>query len=312
MGRAGSVTRISKVLLLLGVAGVTVAAHGRISLATDAGADGRVVPRPELLRIASLGFDALVADYYWIQAVQVVGASAGDPSEHGPLLGRLIDVVTKLDPWVGHPYRFAAIWMVDTVQSIRFANEILQRGIAYHPLDWRNRFYLGFNQFYFLDDHAAAIATLEPAVGLPGAPRYLARLVARLRLDTDGLEASALFLQELVRSAPDGYAAAEYEKSLDEVETERRARVLDAARQEYGRRHGRDIARVEDLIAGAAPVLRRLPPEPNGWEWTLDPETGRILSTYYGVRYEVHRQGRSERLRQEMIERSARSERGEG
>ncbi len=306
-------SRLGWIVLWVAVAVATATAHARISTQGGGDADeARVVPRPELLRVASLGFESLVADYYWIQAVQVVGASNADPSEHGPLLGRLVDVVTQLDPWVDHPYRFGALWMIDSLPSIRLANQILRRGIAYHPLDWRNRFYLGFNQFFYLEDNPAAIETLEPALKLPGAPRYLSRLVARLRIDTDGLEASALFLQELVRSAPDGYAKAEYEKALDEIEAERRARFLDGAREEYKRRQGRDITRVADLLAGGNPVLRQLPAEPNGWEWSLDPETDRIVSTYYRVRYEVHRQGVSERNRQEMLRRSAQRDGGEG
>ena len=49
------------------------------------------------------------------------------------LIGRLIDVVTTLDPWVGHPYRFAALWMTDDESAVRKANELLERGIAHHP-----------------------------------------------------------------------------------------------------------------------------------------------------------------------------------
>ena len=69
-----------------------------------------------------------------------------------------------------------------------------------------------------------------------------------------------------------------YLKALDEVATERRARLLDAARAAYRSRFGRDIARVEDLVRGPSPLLRRLPPaHPHfpGFEWELDPETRR-------------------------------------
>ena len=89
----------------------------------------------------------------------------------------------------------------------------------------------------------------------------------------------------------DEYARAEYLKSLDEVDTERRARILDRAREEYRRRNGRDIERVENLLAGPEPVLRELPAELHGWEWTIDAESGRIVSSFYGKRYEVHFQG---------------------
>jgi hypothetical protein len=245
------------------------------------------VPRPEVARASALGFDAVLSDYYWLRAVQIVGG-ASRPEDHATLLGRLIDVATTLDPWVGHPYRFAAVWLVDSQESVRHANRLLRRGIEHHPEDWRQPFYLGFNHYYYLGENEQAADAIEHAASLEGAPRYLPRLVARLRAGSAGLETSAAFLSELVRDTPDGFARAEYEKALDEIETERRARVLDAARARYRERHGRDIERVEDLVAGSEPVLRALPPELHGWEWVIDETTGRIVSSWYGSRYEPH------------------------
>ncbi len=253
--------------------------------------DERFLPRPEVARAASLGFEALAADLYWLQAVQIVGDAKSPPHEHAPLLGGLVDAATRLNPWVDHPYRFAAIWLTETPEQVRQANELLERGIAYHPRDWRNRFYLGFNHFFYLSDTARAAELLEGAAQLEGAPRYLSRLVARLRAEGGGLDAAALLLAELLGSTEDPYARAEYEKALDEVETERRAGFLDASRAEYQRRFGHDIEAIEDLVRGPQPVLRELPPELHGWEWVLDPGSGRIVSSYYGRRYELHFQG---------------------
>jgi hypothetical protein len=253
--------------------------------------DERFLPRPELVRAASLGFEALAADLYWLQAVQIVGDAKGPPREHAALLGRIVDAATRLNPWVGHPYRFAAIWLTETPEQVRAANELLERGIAYHPRNWRNRFYLGFNHFFYLSEADRAAEVLEGAARLEGAPGYLSRLVARLRAEGGGLDAAALLLAELLSSEEDPYARAEYEKALDEIETERRARFLDAARAEYQRRFGQDVGTLEDLVRGPQPVLRELLPEPHGWEWVLDPESGRIMSSYYGRRYELHFQG---------------------
>jgi len=266
--------------------------------------DVAFVPEPSLAKLAAFGFDAVLGDYYWLQAVQLVGSdeSLAGKSQH---IGRLIDVVTTLDPWVGHAYRFAAVWMVDDEAAVRHANAILERGIAHHPDDWRNRFYLGFNHFFYLGDNAEAAATLTPAVSLPGAPRYLGRLAARLRSEGSGdLESAAAFLHELRRQTPDPLAKAEYEKALDEIETERRARRLDLARKEFERRQGRDIERVEDLVRVTPPVMRALPPEPHGFEWKLDPESGQIISSHVGHRYQVRIDGTNRMLLERFHARS--------
>jgi hypothetical protein len=55
-------------------------------------------------------------------------------------------------------------------------------------------------------------------------------------------------------------------------------------------------------------VLRRLPPEPHGWEWTLQPETGQIVSSYIGHRYSVRIDETNRRLLQKFRERSRKAE----
>lgn len=250
------------------------------------------VPQPQLARFASLGFDTLAADYYWLQAIQLVGGAVADPTEHGYTIGRLIDVVTQLNPHVDHPYRFAAIWMTSTEDDVRFANELMLRGIANHPDDWRNHFYKGFNHFYYLDEYAEAADSLEAASELPGSPAYLRRLVPRLRSQTGGLSVAEAMLRELHANAPGEKAKAEYAKALDEIATEKIARKLDKAREAYQARHGRDIERVEDLVAGPDPILRKLPRELHDWEWILHEHTGEIVSSYYKARYQVHQKYR--------------------
>jgi hypothetical protein len=264
--------------------------HAEIPIQTRAELGDPFVPRPEVAKLSSVGFHAVMADYYWLQAVQIVGTSTR-PEDEGTLLGRYIDVVTTVDPWVGHPYRFAAVWLTGNEEDVRQANRILERSLPYHPDEWRNRFYLGFNHFYYLEEDESAAHWLEEAAKLEGSPRYLGGLAARLRAGKAGLEVAAGMIRKLLEDTDDPHAKAEYEKMLDEIETERRARFLDAAREAYRRGHGEDIASVADLLKGPAPVLQELPPEPHGWEWVLDEESGEIVSSYYERRYRPHFSG---------------------
>ncbi len=286
------------------VAGVTALllatlVHGHMDTRTRAASGGPWLPDPERARLSSLGFRALVADYYWLQAVQLVGGSgaASDPE----LLARLIDVTTTVDPWVGHAYRFAAVWLDDSPESVRAANRVLARGISYHPQDWRNRFHLGFNHFFYLEDNERAAELLEGAVPLPRAPTYLGALVARLRADVGGLDTAASLLRRMAEETEDPYARAEYLKALDEIDTERAARLLDRARAEFQRRQGRDLRDVQELVEGPSPVLRRLPPpHPHfeGFRWQIDPDSGRIVSSFYRKRYRLHFHPSDEQRRQ--------------
>lgn len=288
-----------------GVAIVAIAVTGGVHSAMNTSAPvdrGTIlVPDPESARISSLGFDAVISDYYWLQALQLVGGEYGDTAKHSDTIARLIDVVTTLDPWVGHPYRFAAVWLTDSEASVRAANRLLERGIAHSPNDWRNRYHLGFNHFYYLEENVEAADILETALPIEGAPRYLGALVARLRMNAGGLDMAADFLAELARTSSDEFTRAEYLKALDEVATERFARTLDGAREEYWRRNGSDIAAVENLLADPSPVLRRLPPAHPQFDWPkweIDDESGQIVSSFYGSRYRLHMTKRDEERRE--------------
>jgi tetratricopeptide (TPR) repeat protein len=282
--------------VFLAVVSLTAIVHARIPSKPKALEGEAFVPRPQVAKLASLGFDSLLSDFHWLRAVQVAGGGDSDPTQHAEHLGRLIDVVTSLDPWVDHPYRFAAIWMTDTEERVREANRLLRRGIEHHPEDWRGYFYLGFNHFFYLGENQQAAQVLEQAIQRPGAPRYLPRLVARLRAEGADLDAAEVFLRELLRNAPDEYAQAEYQGALDEIEVERQARFLDRARRAYRELSGEDISHPMDLLHGPHAVLSSLPsPEPSslppslrrGSEWILDAESDRFVSSYYGHRYQL-------------------------
>jgi len=296
----GVPSKFIQVALLLAAVCCTGWAHARLPNSSRADLGEKFVPAPHVVAVASFGFDALLADYYWLQAVQVVGSTDVVGEDTASHLGKLIDVVTTLNPHVGHPYRFAGVWLTHSPDQVRRANRLLERAIEYHPDDWRNYFYLGFNRFFYLREFEGAAAALEVAMDLPGAPTYLPRLVARLKSQQGDIDVAEVFLRELLATTQDELELAKLEAALDEIEIEFKARHLDRAREAYRSLSGHDIQSVGDLIRGRFRVLEKLPsPEPDaipaalsrGSIWDIDLETGRIISSYLGARYEVHYSG---------------------
>ncbi len=293
-------TKAIQIAVLLVAVGITGWAHSRLPHATRAELSEDFIPSPRVARALALGFDALMADYYWLQAVQVAGGSTIIDAPIATRLGRYVDVVTTLNPHVGHPYRFAAVWLTHDIDQVREGNRLLERAIEYHPDEWRNYFYLGFNYFFYLGEYEAAARALESAIALPGRPAYLPRLVARLKSQHSDIDVAEVFLRELLRSTRDEDARMRLQAALDEIEIEHKARLLDRAREAYRELAGRDIESVEDLAREPYRMLERLPsPEPDaipaslsrGSIWKIDPESDRILSSYLGDRYEVHYTG---------------------
>jgi tetratricopeptide (TPR) repeat protein len=283
--------------LLVASVGCVGWAHAQLPIARPADQGPGFVPDPKQVRALALGFDALVADFYWLKAVQVVGGVESVDHDRAEHLGKLVDVVTTLNPQVDHPYRFAAIWLTHDEAQVREAIRLLQRATEHHPDDWRNHFYIGFTRFFYLAEYELAAEALERAVRLPGAPDYLPRLVARLHAQSRDIDVAELFLREMLRNTQDPDDQAQIQIALDEIEIEYKARHLEAARSAYRKLAGHDLRRVEDLIRPPFRMLEKLPsPEPDaipaslarGSKWKIDRKTKRIVSSYLGRRYEVH------------------------
>lgn len=293
-------SKLLKIAVLIVAVTCTGWAHSRVPPTTQADRGKDFVPNPTLARATAIGFDALLADYHWLQAVQIVGSNQvidADTSDH---LGKVVDVVTTLNPHVGHPYRFAAVWLNHNEEQVREGNRLLRRAIENHPEDWRNPYYLGFNHFFYLYEHQEAAEVLQLAMKLPGAPAYLGRLVARLKSQHADVEVAEVFLRELLDGTNDPSTIAKLEEALDEIEIEHKARYLDRARKAYKALTGKDIQKVEDLVEAPHRMISVLPsPEPEslpaslrrGSRWEIDPKTDRIISSYIGGRYEVHYTG---------------------
>ena len=248
------------------------------------------VPRPEVARASALGFDAVLADYYWLQAVQIVGSATVARARRADLLGALIDVVTTLDPWVDHPYRFAAVWLTDSEDDVRKANELLAAASTHHPHDWRNRFYLGFNHFFYLDERVRGGATRsKAAIALPGAPLYLRRLVARLKSDRGRPRRRRGFLHGLLLRGADRRRSAQpstrrrstrSRPSASRASSTPRASATASATAATSRR-------VEELVRGPGAGAARAPAgAPRRRLDARARDAGEIVSDVVGHRYE--------------------------
>ena len=135
----------------------------------------------------SLGFNGLVADWYWMRALQYVGgkilnAPRGIQFDNLAeldlkLLAPLLDVATTLDPEFMEPYQYAAVVLpaVDQEEAIR----ITQKGIAANP----SMAALSTSRLHLLASRnytAAGEAYAQGAI-ISGAPPWMQAMKARWR-----------------------------------------------------------------------------------------------------------------------------------
>jgi tetratricopeptide (TPR) repeat protein len=141
-------------------------------------------------RRISLGFNGLVADWYWMRSLQYVGkkilsqpddVAIDDLSKLNlKLLAPLLDTATTLDPEFLDPYEYAAIVLpaVDVNEAIR----ITQKGIAVNPNAWRLYQHLGYI-YWQQGNYQAASETYGRGAQIPGVPPWMLAMKAKMLAD---------------------------------------------------------------------------------------------------------------------------------
>ena len=142
---------------------------------------------PATARRMSLGFNGLVADWYWMRSLQYVGKKIISVPEDVPiddlgqlnlkLLAPLLDTATTLDPEFLDPYEYAAVVLpaVDVQQAIRIAH----KGIDANPTAWRLYHQLGYI-YWQQKDYLAASDVYRRGSELPGAPPWMTAMRAKM------------------------------------------------------------------------------------------------------------------------------------
>ena len=138
-------------------------------------------------RRISLGFNGLMADWYWMRSLQYVGKKVINTPEdvsidslgqlNLKLLAPLLDTATTLDPEFMDPYEYAAMVLpsVDVQQAIR----ITQKGIDANPNAWKLYHHLGYI-YWQQRDYQAASEMYGRGAQIPGAPAWMEAMKAKM------------------------------------------------------------------------------------------------------------------------------------
>jgi tetratricopeptide (TPR) repeat protein len=136
----------------------------------------------------SLGLDGLVSDVYWIRTVQYFGRKLVEngrpPSPYTAdirmdLLAPFLNIVVTLDPQHVSAYRFGAIFLPD--RDPQAAIDLLERGIAENPQEWRLEQDLGFI-YWHLGDFEKASESYERGSKVAGAPAWMRDMVGLMKM----------------------------------------------------------------------------------------------------------------------------------
>jgi tetratricopeptide (TPR) repeat protein len=227
----------------------------------------------EAAKNLSLGYDSLLADIYWTRAVQYYGARVGLPGAKFDLLWPLLDVTTALDPHLMPAYRFGAIFLSEPGEGGAgrpdLAVELVKRGIAANPKEWRLQTDLGFLYYWRMKDYKDAAQAYAEAGKNPEAPLWAKLMAARIAQKGGSIETSRMIWSELYESTKDPRIKKTATQQLISLKAQADEAHLDELVAEYKNRFGRYPASFRDMIA--AGLLSFTPADPAGFAYVLGP-----------------------------------------
>lgn len=237
------------------------------------------VRTPSTVKRLSLGYDGIVADLYWIRALQHFGRERLSPPSHVrtyALLYPLLDLTTSLDPYFSIAYRFGAIFLGEPYPGgpgrPDLAVALLRKGIAGQPHKWQYMQDLGFVYYWHLQDYRTAAGWFQRASEVPGAPSWLGPLAA-VTLAEGGHRAASRELWRRIAETDEEWLRDSARRRLTQLDA---MDVIDQLQERvaaFQRAHPAQPPTWEALRA--AGLIKGQPLDPKGTPYVID-RTGRV------------------------------------
>jgi hypothetical protein len=176
------------------------------------------VPAPRFFEEFSPTYRTSIADVYWLGVVQYYGQHVTSDGRLDSLKA-MLDVITTLSPGFVEPYFFGAFALTDAGQ-VQAGYDLLRRGFAAHPRDWRFPARLGFFAYRYggngTQKDVTASQWYQKAAQLPGRPEYIPRFAAIL-LTKGGDKQKAILLWAQVYGEGDKYTRQKAVAAIDDL-----------------------------------------------------------------------------------------------
>ena len=204
----------------------------------------------------TFGMDGLLADWYYMRALQYVGdklinsktevINIDDLSGLNPrLLYPFLDNATELDPHFIDAYLYGAIVLpaIDADKAIA----ITQKGIAHNPGEWRLYRPLGYI-YWKLGRYDEAAEIYEKGSELPGAPAFMRLMAASMKTKGGSRETAREIYREMYSSAEDEPVKITAQRRLAQLDSLDEQDTINTALDDFKKANGRCAERFSELL----------------------------------------------------------------
>lgn len=235
---------------------------------------------PAVVKKMSLGFAPLIADLYWMRAIQYYGRrdEADKRAVRYKNLPVLLDITTTLDPGLMEAYRAGANFLAEPeplgAGKPEEALRLLDKGIREHPQEWGLLQDKGFIYYWFLKDYKSAGEVWRAASCLPGAPHWLEPLAAMSLSKGGSIEIAQALWQNQYRESTRADVRENARNHLISIEVARDIWSLEALLEKYRERHQAYPPTLKELLRSAGAQIRL--EDPLGSPYLYNPATGAV------------------------------------
>ena len=225
---------------------------------------------------AALGFDAILADLYWIRAIQHFGGTrrAQESDKTYRLLYPLLDLTTTLDPHFNIAYRFGALFLSEPHPAgpgrPDLALSLLERGLAADPKRWQYAQDAGFVHYWYRQDYKSAAGWYDRASRIEGAPWWLRSMAASTLAEGGDRQSSRQLWQQLYETTDDTWVRDNAQLKLAQLKALDDIDALAALVSRYAQARGVPPRSWNELVARR--WLAGIPLDPSGTPYELKPD----------------------------------------
>ncbi|MEQ9617661.1 MAG: hypothetical protein RIG61_00625 [Deltaproteobacteria bacterium] len=229
------------------------------------------------LKKLSLGYHELLADIYWLRALQYFGSK--DLEEQDPeLLYHYFDIITDLDPGFVNAYRYGGTFLAEPppfgLGETQKGIELLDKGRLNNPSNYRLPLEEAFIYYFYPKDYEKAAGLFREASEKPGVSPLrkasIAGMAASAHAKGGNTELSTRIWEIIYETSPSegrrNFALAK----LKEIDTMAMESELTAGLREYIKTYGKLPSTIDELV-NTGFIEDGIPESPVGGKFMIAP-----------------------------------------
>jgi hypothetical protein len=237
------------------------------------------------LKKLSLGYNDLMADIYWLRALQYFGSTKLE-EQNPELLYHYFDIITDLDPRFVNAYRYGGTFLAEPppfgLGDVQKGTDLFDKGRKNNPGDYKLPLEEAFIYYFYPKDYERAAELFREASEKPGiSPLRKASIkgMAASAHARGGNNELSRKIWEIVYETSPSEGRREFAlRNINEIDTIALEDRLTESLREYVKRYGMLPSSPEDMVKSGV-VKNGLPEAPSGGEFIIAPNIEAIKNT---------------------------------